>query len=176
MASLITWKLSQAIRRVPTVLWPVILGLAILLLGAVTWKTPIHQFNLWRLGRNFQVIDEYHPLDSELLGKIRDLGNLFEDPSHPCGYVVGEVRATRYSQEQLRQMYSGHTIDSWNHRQHIPLRLYIYDQEGRPLTTAWKKWHAKLPQSFRISSRPYNIYAIFILWGDDPPYGDLRCG
>ncbi|MBI3442954.1 MAG: hypothetical protein HY007_04255 [Candidatus Sungbacteria bacterium] len=144
--------------------------------AAVTmWKMPIHQFNLWRLERNFQTIAPAHPPGSKLLLKRKDFGGLFSAASHSCDYFIGELRSTPRSKEDVRKAYNGLSIDSFDHTKHIPVEVHFFDEEEFFTDFPWYEWQAELRRSFDVSAARDNLYLIFASQSGYSPYGDLRC-
>lgn len=148
----------------------------IIVFVAITmWKMPIHQFNLWRLEKNFQVIAAAHPPDSKLLLKRKDFGGLFSGASHSCDYFVGEFRSTAHSKEDVRKAYKGLSIDSSDHTKHVPVEVHFFDEEEFFTDFPWYEWLAELRKSFNMSATKDNLYVVFASQTGYPPYGDLRC-
>ncbi len=148
----------------------------ITLSAAVTmWKMPIHQFNLWKLERNFQTIAVAHPPDSKLLLKRKSFGGLFSAASHSCDYFVGEFRSTTYSKESIRQAYKGFSIYSSDRTERIPAEVHFFDEEEFFTDFPWYEWLAELRKSFNVSATKDNLYLVFVSQTGYPPYGDIRC-
>lgn len=148
----------------------------IILFGAVTmWKMPTHQFNLWRLEKNFHVVATAHPPDSKLLLKRKDFGGLFSAASHSCDYFVGEFRSTTRSKEDVKRAYSGLFIDSFDRTERIPVEIHFFDEEEFFIDFPWYEWLAELRKSFNVPPAMNTLYLIFASQTGYPPYGDLRC-
>ena len=147
-----------------------------ILFAAVTmWRMPIHQFNLWRLERNFHAIAATHPPDSKLLLKRKEFGGLFSAASHSCDYFVGEFRSAAHSKEDVRRAYRAFSIDSSDHTKRIPVEVHFFDEEEFFIDFPWYEWLAELRQSFNVPTIKDNLYLIFVSQTGYPPYGDLRC-
>lgn len=142
------------------------------------WKAPIHQFNLWRLGRNFQHITLSHPPESKLLLSIKDFGNLFRGASNGCDYFVGEFRSAGDSKEKTRQNYGGLFVDSFDSAERIPVEVYFLDEEEFSYYFQWYGWQkkaSKLLETLEASDARDDIYFVFVAQTDYPPDGDIRC-
>jgi len=102
----------------------IVFCLIVVLFAITMWKAPLHQFNLWRLERNFQAIAPYHPADSNLLLKRKDFGGLFSGASNSCDYFVGEFRSAARSKEEITRSYNGLSIDSFDRTERIPIHVF----------------------------------------------------
>lgn len=157
-----------------------VFGLIVLLLigaflVAVMWEAPIHQLNLWRLGRNFKVINSHHPKDSRFVLKVRDFGNLFRGASNGCDYLVGEVRVGNESQEEIAQYYKGLSIKSFDGTYPVPVEISFFDEEGWMDPYRWSDWRDKAQSYLDPGTLNGTLYMVFARQDSYPPYGDMRC-
>jgi len=141
----------------------------------ITWKMPVHNFDLWRLGRNFQSIDSYHPVDSRLLLKNKYVGGLYPEGSYSCNYFVGEFRSAAQSREEIIRAYGGHFVDSFDGTGRIPVEIRFLDDQGFFDHHPWYEWQKKLRQSPDLSTAQGSVYLVFASQIGYPPYGDIRC-
>ena len=175
MASLIMSRASHIAMGISACFGFIVFCLIILFAVVTMWKMPIHQFNLWRLEKNFQTIVAAHHQDSKLLLKRSDFGGLFSAASHSCDYFVGEFRSTARSKEDVRKAYRGLSIDSSDHTKRIPVEVHFFDEEEFFTDFPWYEWLAELYKSFNVSATKDNLYVIFASQTGYPPYGDFRC-
>ena len=150
-------------------------SLLILLVVMEMWKMPVHQFHLWKLGRNLQEIDAYHPLDSELLANISRLKDFPSNSSRSCNYLVGEIRSTKYAPEDVRLQYSGVFVHASAGMERLPVDVHFFGEEEFFMAYPWNEWRTKLRQSLGMFAALSNVYAVFVSQPIRPPYGDFRC-
>ena len=155
-------------------------GLIIFLLIAVfvvvaMWRVPIHQFNLWRLGRNFMIIKSYHPEDSRYLLSVRDFGNLFRAASNGCDYLVGELRVGKGSQEEIARQYQGLFMKSFDGTAPVLVEVHFFDKEDWMDPYPWSDWRDKAQSYADLTAIKGTFYMVFARQDSYPPYGDIRC-
>ena len=140
------------------------------------WKAPIHQFNLWELGRNFKAISSHHPEDSKFLLKVRHFGNLFRAASNGCDYLVGEMRAEKRSPQEIAQRYQGLFIKSFDGTAPVPIEVRFFDKEEDWMDPyPWSDWRDKAQSYADPATMKATLYMVFARQTDYPPYGDIRC-
>ncbi|MBI3442952.1 MAG: hypothetical protein HY007_04245 [Candidatus Sungbacteria bacterium] len=139
------------------------------------WRAPIHQFNLWTLGRNFSAINSHHPEDSRYVLRVRDFGNLFRGASNGCDYLVGEVRAGKGSQEEIARYYRGIFIKSFDGINPVPIEVRFFDKENLMDPYPWSDWRDKAQSYIDPVSLDGTLYMVFARQDSYPPYGDIRC-
>jgi len=144
---------------------------------AVTmWEAPIHQFNLWTLGRNFKTVNSHHPEDSRFVLKVRDFGNLFRAASNGCDYLVGEVRVGKGSQEEIARYYQGLFIKSFDGTDPVPVEIRFFNKENWMDPYRWSDWRDKAQAYIESAALDGTPYMVFARQDGYPPYGDMRCG
>ena len=169
-------------RRIPDIVVRVLSGCAVLLscliilLAVIAmWKAPIHQFNLWKLGKNFKVIHSHHPKDSKYLLKVRDFGNLFRGASNGCDYLVGELRTGKESQEEIARQYRGLFIKSFDNTDPVPIEVHFFNEENWMDPYHWSEWRDRAQSHTNLATTNDTLYMIFARQDSYPPYGDIRC-
>ncbi len=158
-----------------------IIGLAvfILILGfliLITWKMPIHNFNLWRLSKNFESVSAFHPLLSKRLLKFSDFGN-FGESGGQCGYIVGEFRVSQLTKEEILNYfnYKNLTILSFKEDKTIPLEIYFLDDDMFRYYP-WSKWLLYFYQKKGLSNQSSSIVYLAIAQSyNHLADGDIRC-
>lgn len=140
------------------------------------WRAPIHQFNLWTLGRNFKAINSHHPVDSSFVLKIKDFGNLFRGASNGCDYLVGEVRVGKGSQEEIARYYHGLFVKSFDGTDSVPVEVRFFDTENWMDPYHWSDWRDKAQSYIDPATLEGALYMVFARQDGYPPYGDMRCG
>lgn len=143
---------------------------------AVTmWRAPIHQFNLWKLERNFEQIVSSHPDESQLLWHLKKFGNLFRAASNGCDYFVGEFRSATLSQREIVGAYKDIFVDSFDRTERVPVEIYFLDDEETFGRYPWNEWREKMHKSLKTPSSLESEYLVFVAQTDYPPDGDIRC-
>ncbi len=139
------------------------------------WRVPIHQFNLWKLGKNFQAITTANPPDSKPLLQIRRVGNFFRGASNACDYLVGEFYVEKRSKHEILERYRGLFVNSFDDTEPVPMEVHFLDEEEFFQDSYWSDWRKKIKKSFNLAVMQGNPYIIFASQTDYPPYGDIRC-
>lgn len=155
-------------------------GLIVFLLIAVfavatMRKAPIHQFNLWTLGKNFKVVGAYHPKDSKYMLRVRDFGNLFRGASNGCDYLVGEVRVGKGSHEDIMRRYDGVMVKSFDDAEPVPAEVRFFDTENWMDPYRWSDWKERAQAHIDAVHSEDTPYLVFARQSDYPPDGDIRC-
>lgn len=141
------------------------LGLIFLVIFLTVWSMPLHNFDLWRLERNFNTtVPLYHPLESFLLQKKTYLGGPAEHGSLVCSFFAGELRAAYLTKESIRAAYQKNAF----------LNVLFFDEEHwtmeSPLGDWWDEWYGN--SLLATSSTVYFVYAA----RENVPFaGDIRC-
>ena len=141
----------------------------------VMWKFPIHQFNLWRLGRNFRAVESYHPEDSKYLLSVGDFGNLFRATSNGCDYLVGEVRSGKGSQEDIARHYTDLFVKAFDNSEPVPAELHFFNDENWMDPYDWSRWRDQAEPYAGTGAVRGVLYMVFARQTDYPPDGDIRC-
>ncbi len=139
---------------------------------AITWKMPFHNYQLWKMQKNFRsTMQSVHPAESHLLAEMKEFG-LFGNSNH-CDYMVGEFRSSHLSKEMLRRAYAAVATSSFIGNRLVETDIYFTDED---IFTdyPWSEWLEKYLPDNRNAAKE-NTYLIFS--GDDgnPPDGDIRC-
>ena len=155
-----------------------IFGLAIFIviiifLVLLIWKIPIHNFNLWRLNKNFESLSGFHPLSSKQLFKFTDFGN-FGESGGQCGYIIGEFRTSQLSKEEIMFYYQDLAIDSFEQGEIIPVEVLFLD-DGNFANYPWSKWASYLYQKIQSPIQPSLIYLVIASSYNYLADGDIRC-
>ncbi len=140
---------------------------------SVTWRMPIHNFNLWRLENNFQMIASSHPSDSTQLLFIKGVGNLFRGASNACDYFVGEFRISPGSKEGIMRWYKELSIRSFEGRA-VSLEVYFIEDDFFKRYPGYE-WREKLFRSSQSVPALGVPYLVLVSQSDYPPDGDIRC-
>ena len=139
---------------------------------AITWKMPIHDYQLRVLQKHFRsTMQTVHPAQSELRAEMAEFGN-FGNSNH-CDYFVGEFRSSPLSKEELLQGYASVATSSFVGNRLIEIGVYFIDAD---IFThyPWSEWLEKyLPNDKHITNQ--NTYLIFSEDEGNPPDGDIRC-
>ena len=142
-----------------------------------SWKAPIHQFNLWKLEKNFREVE--HPVHSKLLTRLTGFGNLFRGASNGCDYLVGELRVNGNSQKDTARFYQNLSIRPFDDSERVPLEIKFFDDKefsGDYLwSRLWSDWYEKIRKSFNWPGIQGTPYVVFARQTDYPPYDDIRC-
>ncbi len=146
-----------------------ILGFAVL----VTWRMPIHNFNLWRLSKNFELLSAFHPVSSKTLLRFSDFGN-FGESGGQCGYVIGEFHASQLTKGEIIDHYKNATIQSFRQGEIIPLEVLFLD-DGNFTQYPWSKWLSYLHKKMRSPIQSPVIYLLIASSYNHLADGDIRC-
>lgn len=167
---------SDAIKSIFAGFGLIVFLLIVAFVAVTMWKAPIHQFNLWRLGRNFRAAQINHPENSKSVLQVRDFGNLFRAMSNGCDYLVGEVRASAVSPEEIRRRYEGAVIQSFDHTGSVLLEIEFFDKKDWIEPYAWSDWGDRARAYGDPVAQGETLYMVFARQTDYPPDGDIRCG
>ena len=152
-------------------LWLVTLSFIYLLVMGM----PIHDFRLWRLERNFRKTEDYHPMESRLLQKVRYLGGPSEHGSGTCGFFVGELRTSPLPKEKIKQAYHNRSIKSINYFGRTPLKTLFFDEDAWPLDSPLGDWWDEWYLGGIATGTPSTAYFIFASQEGYHFLGDRRC-
>lgn len=147
-------------------------GAIVLFTVAITWKMPLHNYQLWKMQRNFRsTMQSIHPVQSELRAEMADFGN-FGNSNH-CDYMVGEFRSSHLSKEKLRRAYAAVATSSFIGNRLVETDIYFTDED---IFThyPWSEWLEKYIPDNRGAANE-NTYLIFSEDDGNPPDGDIRC-
>lgn len=162
--------------RVPVAIVAAVLLPCIALLGAVTWRIPLHNVNLRAFQRSFAALS--HPSESQLVMELSEFGNFGE--SNHCDYVVGEFRSTSLPRGKIEQYYESTSIPSPDRTQHAwdgepPAWNEVevaFEDDGIFQWYPWSEWWSRVERSSLPSEKTYLIFASADGY---PPRGDYRC-
>src|SRR3989338_1972772 len=130
-----------------------------------SWKMPIHQFNLWKLEKNFQALAPSHPTDSMPVLTFKKFGGLFSSAANSCDYFVGEFRTSADSREDIREYY-----------RNLSVQVRFGDEGDFWIYYPWSELYGELLHLLNTFPDEQNdLYAIFVSEKVRPPYADLRC-
>src|SRR3989344_9575934 len=99
----------------------------------VFYGIPLHDLNLWILEQRYETIHAFHPQNSILLEKKKYLGGPDDHGSQQCNYVVGEIRSSNLTKEEIKFSYSGRSVPSMSGLNRIPVEILFFDTE-----TSWQ--------------------------------------
>ncbi|MBI4599682.1 hypothetical protein HY732_02050 [Candidatus Uhrbacteria bacterium] len=122
---------------------------------------PIHDMNLWMLKRAYSRVE--HPAESKVLADAVYLGGPATHGSWRCTYVVGEVRTSLLSKQEIQDAYSFSAP--------LPLAILFFDDEW-PGELPWFTWESEFKIFKERSDTPYLVYSAK---KDIPFLGDMRC-
>lgn len=141
--------------------------------AAITWKMPSHNYQLWKMQRNFRsAMQSVHPAQSQLLTEMAEFGNFGE--SNHCDYIVGEFRSSPLSKEELLNKYAAVATSSFIGNRLMETGIYFTDEEFFEKDYLWSKWLSKyLPDRRHITNE--NTYLIYSEDAMNSPDGDIQC-
>lgn len=151
--------------------------LALGLVSILTWKMPLHNYQLYVLQRHFyDTMQPIHPAQSKLIAEMAEFGN-FGNSNH-CDYQVGEFRSSPLSREEVTRAYANTSVLSFDKTSHLPTEIYFAEElldAGK--WWPWDEWLQKyIPgRSLVLGENKENIYLVFIASEMHPPDGDIRC-
>lgn len=157
-----TGEVLVAVLKLAVILF---FGFIFLVILSTVWGMPLHNFDLWRLERNFNITaPQYHPPESVLLEKKEYLGGPQEHGSLVCDLYVGELRSAPFSKEDIRAAYSGEKS----------FEVLFPAEDGwtmdSPLGNWWDEWHES-----PIITASSTVYFVFFARRNIPFLGDMRC-
>ncbi len=149
-------------------------GFFVLFLIVMTWKIPLHNYQLRVLQRHFQnTAQPLHPAQSTLLTKMAEFGNFGQ--SNHCDYIVGEFRKSAFSREEVQKAYAGVGILSFDKTASIPIEVYLVDdiQDAAGYDYYLRSWlEAYVPTQ---EQNAQDLYFVFAMSAMHSPDGDFRC-
>lgn len=131
----------------------------------IVYGTPIHDFRLWMLERQFTYASIPHPVGSILLERKSYLGGPSTHGDGVCIYVVGEVRSTSLEESDVRQAYQNITISN------LPLKVFLADADDWPYELPFVIWQEELHDMPPTENTVYIVYVA----SRQHFLGDLRC-
>lgn len=139
---------------------------------AVTWRMPIHNYQLKALQRYFRsAVLSLHPIQSEFRAEMAEFGN-FGNSNH-CDYLAGEFRSSSLPREIIMQAYTGATILSFDKISRLPVEVYFTDEDAFT-HPPWEEWLSKyLPYQSSVANK--DTFLVFAASDLHPPNGDIRC-
>lgn len=130
-----------------------------------SWKMPIHQFNLWKLEKDFQAFTPSHPTDSIPVLAFKRFGGLFNSAANSCDYFVGEFRTGAGSKEDILEYY-----------RNLSVHVRFWDEDDFWIYYPWSDLYGKLLLRIgKFPSEQKGLYVVFISENVSPPYADFRC-
>lgn len=163
---------SATVMRIFAGLGLIAFCLVVLFALSITWKIPIHNYQLWAMQRHFRSsMHSVHPVPSQILAEMAEFG-LFGNSNH-CDYFVGEFRSSPLSKEELLQGYAPVATSSFIGNRLVETGVYFIDEDvftHYPLSEWLEKY---LPEHRRVPRE--NTYLIFSEDAGNPPAGDIRC-
>ena len=131
---------------------------------------PIHDFNLWRIEKNFNAVVTHHPSDSVLIENKKYLGGPDSHGSQSCNYAVGEVRSSSKSKEEIFQTYKNLYIFPVEGLKLIHIKvLFTSDPQWAatwPLSTWWDELHEEKKSTSKVAYFVYAMHEGYPFWGD----------
>lgn len=162
--------------KIFAVLGAVVFIFTLSFLIVTAWKTPIHQFNLWKLEKNFQVLVPSHPDDSELILAFKKFGGLFSSATNSCDYFVGEFRVSTSSRKDIQEYYRNLSVLAFRSAERLPIHVRFADESEFWVYYPWSELYGKLLHLLHtFPSEQKGLYAIFVSEIVRPPYADFRC-
>lgn len=162
--------------RIKERVFPGLEMIALFLIGwfilSITWKIPFHQYQLWKMQRNFRSqMRPVHPKESNLIAEVREFHS--SGMSNHCDYLVGEFRSTMLSKEAVLHAYAGVVTSSFIGNRLVETDVYFSDEDIF-MHDPWDKWLEKyLPDHSSLMHE--NAYLIFSSDDGNSPEGDIRC-
>lgn len=140
------------------------------------WKTPLHQFNLWKLEKDFRALVPSHPVDSTSVLAFTKFGGLFSSVAHSCDYFVGEFRTSTSSKEDIRGHYRNLSVATLHSAKRLPIQVRFADEGDFWIYYPWSELYGELLHVLQtFPSEQDGLYAIFASETVRPPYADFRC-
>jgi len=152
-------------RRIFAVFGALVFSLIVAVFLITSWKTPMHQFSLLQLERNFRKEVSSHPTDSVSVLSFKKFGGLFSSAVNSCDYFVGEFRTSADSKENIREYY-----------RNLSAQVRFGDEDDFWIYYPRSELYGKLLS--RIGTFPSEhkgLYVVFISKNVSPPYADFRC-
>lgn len=146
---------------------------SLLFVAYITWKMPLHNYQLGNMQRHFRsTMQSVHPAQAKLLAEMAEFGNFGE--SNHCDYMVGEFRSSPLSKEEILKKYTAVATSSFIGNRLIETGIYFIDEEFFKKDYLFSGWLEKyLPDRRHITNE--NIYLIYSEDAMNPPDGDIRC-
>lgn len=152
------------------------LVLVLLVVGSCSVPYVLHNRALARVRGEYPRIS--HPASSSVLASFSDVGLLGGNGNH-CDYLVGEIRESDDSPEQLKAVYSAFSFpmldpntSQWGGE---PVPVTIEFPETARDSSILQFVIPEVVKNARAQQRKKTLYAVYILDGGYEPNGDLRC-
>jgi hypothetical protein len=140
----------------------------------IFYGMPLHDLNLWILGQRYKAIYSYHPRNSILLEKKKYLGGPDDHGSQQCNYVVGEVRSSDLTKEEIKFSYKERSVPSISGLSRIPVGILFFDTETSwKMEYPWGTWWDEINDRFKNATT--TIYLVYVAIENYPTLMDLRC-
>lgn len=142
--------------------------LVLLLMGFFIWiiyGTPIHDFRLWSLERQFIRASIDHPAGSILLERKSYLGGKSTHGDGVCIYAFGEVRSAPLGKEDVLRTYKDIATAKF------PIKVFFADGNDWPYELPFVIWQEELESIAPTDNAVYIVY----LSSQRHFLGDRRC-
>ncbi|MFY9462564.1 MAG: hypothetical protein WAP52_00050, partial [Candidatus Sungiibacteriota bacterium] len=105
-----------------------LLCLIIFILIAITWKIPLHNYQLRMMQKHFRsTMQSVHPMPSKLRAEMAEFGN-FGNSNH-CDYFVGEFRSSPLPKDKVLEQYAAVVTSSFIGNRLIETGVYFVDED-----------------------------------------------
>jgi hypothetical protein len=155
----------------------VTLAVVLLVIGSCGAPYILHNRALNRVRAAYAGIK--HPPSSNALVNFSKVGLAAGGNGNHCDYLVGEVRESDDSPEQIRQFYSGFTIpmmdpatSQWASGSDVPVTVEFPNTEQSGVL---KYDVADDLRRIRAKQTKKTLYVVYVLDGGYEPNGDIRC-
>lgn len=145
-------------------------------IAVTSWKTPIHQFNLWKLRKDFQTLVPSHLANSVPVLTFKRFGGLFNSAAYSCDYFVGEFRISTSSKEDTRQYYRNLSATIPHGARRLSIHVRFADEREFWIYYPWSELYSELLHLLqKFPSEQDGLYVVFTPKTVQPPYADFRC-
>ena len=155
-----------------------VLMVALMLFGVPLYflsrGVPLHDIRLWQLSRNFEAAASYHPRKSIVLERRTYLGGPYTHGSLACDYFVGELRLAPLPKEEIRHVYDGRSIQSFDNSGQVPLEVLFFGESIWPVNSPLGDWWDEWRESPLIVASG-TVYFVFAAQKGYPFLWDYRC-
>ena len=152
--------------------------LIFLVIGGCSVPYILHNRALSRLRVSYPRVT--HPPSNSVLASFSDVGLLGGANGNHCDYLVGEIRESDESPDQIRQHYSGLSLpmidpamSDWGPGPDVPVTVEFPDTDSNSGILKYDIPDAV--REARAKQRKKTLYAVFVLDGGYQPNGDWRC-
>lgn len=129
----------------------------------IFYGTPVHDFRLSILERQFTQAHINHPSDSVFLARRSFLGGPSPHGSAQCVYATGEVRHAMLDKSDIQNAYRDSSVGKQ------PLKIYFTDESELPYEIPFGEWQEELGDV-----NTGTVYIVYITTSNHY-LGDLRC-